>query len=220
MMKRLFSQAETLGIIPAVGKLNIVTFSKCTTTIRGRLREKLEKCNPPLAEKAKLQLPQHLRRSSLTPTGCLYFEIDPNCIALGKKRRWTESPSRPFDQMICEIVGAVHHALLERMENDRRADDRRELERSARRALWRAQEETQLEESRWAVLVASAQQALELKHVEQLLATFEQDEIENSNIHGDRTTAEWLAWIRAQIIERYKRIANIEETIRRIASLR
>lgn len=220
MVELLFAEAKALGMATSIGKLNIINFSKSTATIRCRLRDKLTAARSPLPPEVKRHLPEHLRHRNLVPTGRLAFEIDPHCIASGKKRQWIEKPSHPFETLVSEILDAVRAALDDRLQDQRLTERRRDVERSARRAHWDELAKNEQDERRWAILAEVCRQRLELERIEQLLLTMEQTNTDPSSVFGDRTAGEWLDWIRDQLNKRGCWHTTAEDILRRLSDVR
>lgn len=166
-------------------------------------REKLKQVHRPLTVEEKKYSWNEKKdtKYDLMPTGNLVFSIKtglPNKL----QREWIESPERPMEVLLADIVATILASVPLLVEKTRqRKEDERQRQIEANRR-YEEEQRQKLENHRWRRFMEMAHQWKEAEVASGFIAALKQLSVDDAQQAGDKTMAEWMAWAEQQLISR------------------
>jgi hypothetical protein len=198
ILDTLFKAAERQGLKVKEEKPRRLYFESNGEQIEFKLREKLRRVlRLPTAEE-KRRFKSGLGGINMEATGTLLFSIE-TYLPSPLKRIWTETPDRPMEGTVGDILAALLLAgpLLAQRTREREEENRRRQEEEHRRRQ-EAERERQ-DDNRWRRFIELAEKCRQVHDVRQFLAMIEQHP-EEAETHPDgKNTLHWLVWARERL---------------------
>jgi len=198
ILNTLFKAAEGQGLKVKEEKPRRLYFESGGEQIEFKLREKHRRVlRPPTADERQ-RYANGLGWRNLEATGILTFSIE-TYLPPPFQRIWTETPERPMEDMVGDILAALLVAgpLLTQRTREREEEHRRRQEEERRRR--QEAERKRQDDNRWRRFTELAEMRRQADDATRFLAALEQYSGDAGTLLDGKTISDWLAWAKGRL---------------------